>query len=87
MKKYGLKNADGTTNTPRKDHVSSVLVSVLLAGAFFGALASAPVSGKHAFTSGIAWVFNSSPRRYVEQLVLEGRKPYLHSALSSRSVL
>ena len=46
MEKYGLKNADGTTNNSRKDHVSAAIVSLLQAGAFFGALTSAPVSGK-----------------------------------------
>jgi len=45
MQKYGLKNADGTANKSRKDHISGVIVSVLQAGAFFGALSSAPVSG------------------------------------------
>ena len=48
MERFGLKNADGTTNTSRKDHISSVVVSVLQAGAFFGALTSAPLSGEHA---------------------------------------
>lgn len=47
MQKYGLKNPDGTTNTSRKDHVSAVIVSVLQAGAFFGAVTSAPVSGEY----------------------------------------
>jgi hypothetical protein len=47
MKKYGLKNPNGTANTSRKDHVSAVLVSLLQAGAFFGAITSAPISGKH----------------------------------------
>ena len=47
MQRFGLRNADGTANTSRKDHISSVVVSVLQAGAFFGALSSAPVSGKH----------------------------------------
>jgi len=46
MQKYGLKNPDGTTNKSRKDHVSATVVSVLQAGAFFGALTSAPISGK-----------------------------------------
>jgi len=46
MQKYGLKNPDGTTNASRKDRVSSIVVSVLQAGAFFGALTSAPTSGK-----------------------------------------
>ena len=45
MEKYGLKNPNGTTNVARKDHISSVVVSVLQAGAFFGALMSAPISG------------------------------------------
>ena len=45
MQKYGLKNPDGTTNKARKDHISGVIVSVLQAGAFFGALTSAPLSG------------------------------------------
>ena len=47
MEKYGLKNPDGTTNTARKDHISAVVVSVLQAGAFFGAFSSAPISGVH----------------------------------------
>ncbi|KAF9652810.1 general substrate transporter [Thelephora ganbajun] len=46
MQKYGLKNPDGTTNKSRRDHISAVVVSVLQAGAFFGALASAPVSAR-----------------------------------------
>ena len=46
MERFGLKNADGTTNTSRKDHISSVVISMLQAGAFFGALVSAPVSSK-----------------------------------------
>lgn len=46
MRKYGLKNPDGTTNQSRKDHVSAVIVSVLQAGAFFGAMTSAPVSAR-----------------------------------------
>ena len=45
MERYGLKNPDGTANTSRKNHISAVIVSVLQAGAFFGAIASAPVSG------------------------------------------
>jgi len=45
MQKYGLKNPDGTANISRKDHISAVIVSVLQAGAFFGALTSAPISG------------------------------------------
>lgn len=52
MRKYGLKNPDGTTNQSSKDHVSADVVSVLQAGAFFGALASAPVSGKHTKSPG-----------------------------------
>ena len=53
MQKYGLKNADGTANKSRKDHISGVIVSVLQAGAFFGALASAPISGKCTSFNGI----------------------------------
>jgi len=45
MEKYGLKNLDGTANKSRKDHISGVIVSALQAGAFFGALSSAPISG------------------------------------------
>ena len=45
MQTYGLKNPDGTINVSRKDHISAVIVSVLQAGAFFGALTSAPISG------------------------------------------
>ncbi|KAG6897592.1 hypothetical protein C0992_013269 [Termitomyces sp. T32_za158] len=43
---FGLLNPDGTTNQKRANEVSSNVVSVLQAGAFFGALGSAPVSSK-----------------------------------------
>jgi len=85
MQRYGLKNPDGTTNTARKDHVSAVVVSVLQAGAFFGALSSAPISGKHVWINGsVVRASNSLLAR--KQLVLEERRPYSHSAPSSRSV-
>ena len=57
MQKYGLKNPDGTTNTSSKDHVSAVVVSVLQAGAFFGALISAPISGLRIWNNETVWVF------------------------------
>ncbi|KZT66079.1 general substrate transporter [Daedalea quercina L-15889] len=41
---FGLVNSDGTVNTAKSDEVSSNVVSVLQAGAFFGALGSAPIS-------------------------------------------
>ncbi|RPD53871.1 general substrate transporter [Lentinus tigrinus ALCF2SS1-7] len=41
---FGLLNPDGTTNAAKSDNVSSLVVSVLQAGAFFGALGSAPIS-------------------------------------------
>ncbi|CCM06396.1 uncharacterized protein FIBRA_08655 [Fibroporia radiculosa] len=41
---FGLVNADGSVNTAKSDAVSSNVVSVLQAGAFFGALGSAPIS-------------------------------------------
>ncbi|KAF8880291.1 general substrate transporter [Infundibulicybe gibba] len=43
---FGLVNADGKVNTKKSDEVSSNVVSVLQAGAFFGALGSAPLSAK-----------------------------------------
>ncbi len=43
---FGLTNADNSTNTKRTNEVSSNVVSVLQAGAFFGALGSAPISGE-----------------------------------------
>ena len=43
---FGLLNPDGSTNTAKSDNVSSLVVSVLQAGAFFGALGSAPISGE-----------------------------------------
>jgi MFS family permease len=46
QKSFGLYNADGTANKHRVTEVSSNVVSVLQAGAFFGALGSAPVSAK-----------------------------------------
>ena len=86
MQKYGLKNPDGTTNTSRKDHISSVIVSVLQAGAFFGALTSAPVSGKRIQLGGTVYTFELRPPALPrEQLILEGRKPFLRSVLSSWS--
>ncbi|OAX37644.1 general substrate transporter [Rhizopogon vinicolor AM-OR11-026] len=41
---FGLINADGTVNKSKDTMISSNVVSVLQAGAFFGALASAPLS-------------------------------------------
>ncbi|EIW52197.1 general substrate transporter [Trametes versicolor FP-101664 SS1] len=41
---FGLVNADGSPNTKKANDVSSNVVSVLQAGAFFGALGSAPIS-------------------------------------------
>ncbi|KAG6831039.1 hypothetical protein H0H87_006347 [Tephrocybe sp. NHM501043] len=46
QQEFGLLNADGTKNVKRTNEVSSNVVSVLQAGAFFGALGSAPVSSK-----------------------------------------
>lgn len=43
---FGLLDADGKVNAQRTTEVSSNVVSVLQAGAFFGALGSAPISGK-----------------------------------------
>ncbi|EGN97657.1 hypothetical protein SERLA73DRAFT_110983 [Serpula lacrymans var. lacrymans S7.3] len=41
---FGLTNADGQVNQSKSNEVSSNVVSVLQAGAFFGALGSAPLS-------------------------------------------
>ncbi|KAG5642801.1 hypothetical protein DXG03_002106 [Asterophora parasitica] len=46
QKHFGLRNADGTKNVKRTNEVSSIVVSVLQGGAFFGALGSAPISAK-----------------------------------------
>ncbi|TFK35699.1 sugar transporter [Crucibulum laeve] len=43
---FGLFDANGKKNTARVNEVSSNVVSVLQAGAFFGALGSAPLSAK-----------------------------------------
>ncbi|KAF7299830.1 Sugar transporter [Mycena chlorophos] len=43
---FGLLNADGKLNTSKSNAISSNVVSVLQAGAFFGALVSAPISSK-----------------------------------------
>jgi MFS family permease len=43
-REFGLYNADNTPNTKLITKVSSNVVSVLQAGAFFGALGSAPIS-------------------------------------------
>src|SRR5882762_2929846 len=41
---FGMLNPDGSANTKKTNNVSSNVVSVLQAGAFFGALGSAPIS-------------------------------------------
>lgn len=41
---FGLVNDDGSINKAKANEVSSNVVSVLQAGAFFGALGSAPIS-------------------------------------------
>jgi MFS family permease len=41
---FGMLNPDGSANTKKTNDVSSNVVSVLQAGAFFGALGSAPIS-------------------------------------------
>ncbi|CAA7266660.1 unnamed protein product [Cyclocybe aegerita] len=46
LEHFGLLNDDGTKDQKRVDAVSSNVVSVLQAGAFFGALGSAPLSAK-----------------------------------------
>ncbi|KAJ6478097.1 general substrate transporter [Mycena vitilis] len=46
LQAFGLLNPDGSTNLKRNADVSSNVVSVLQAGAFFGALGSAPISAK-----------------------------------------
>lgn len=43
---FGLTTPDGKKDQARTDEVSSNVVSVLQAGAFFGALGSAPISGR-----------------------------------------
>ena len=42
---FGITDANGHTDPKKSDNVSSNVVSVLQAGAFFGALGSAPLSG------------------------------------------
>ncbi|KAJ7900434.1 general substrate transporter, partial [Mycena leptocephala] len=44
LQQFGLNNADGTPNISKSNAISSNVVSVLQAGAFFGALGSAPIS-------------------------------------------
>ncbi|KAK0199772.1 general substrate transporter [Desarmillaria ectypa] len=43
---FGMYNADGTKDTHKVNNISSNVVSVLQAGAFFGALGSVPISPK-----------------------------------------
>ena len=57
---FGLVNPDGSPNTKKANDVSSNVVSVLQAGAFFGALGSAPISGKE-MSDSIAWVLCTRP--------------------------
>ncbi|KAF5380802.1 hypothetical protein D9757_007127 [Collybiopsis confluens] len=46
QKTFGIADSSGKINVKKNDEVSSNVVSVLQAGAFFGALISAPVSAK-----------------------------------------
>lgn len=48
---FGLTNPDGSKNVKRTNDVSSIVVSVLQGGAFFGALGSAPISGASRLSS------------------------------------
>ncbi|THH29453.1 hypothetical protein EUX98_g4745 [Antrodiella citrinella] len=41
---FGLLNTDGSANVAKSNNISANVVSVLQAGAFFGALGSAPIS-------------------------------------------
>jgi hypothetical protein len=43
---FGIINPDGSVNKSQDVTISSNVVSVLQAGAFFGALGSAPISGR-----------------------------------------
>jgi hypothetical protein len=47
--KFGLRPAEGFANQNHIDNVSANVVSVLQGGAFFGALSSAPISGRSLF--------------------------------------
>ncbi len=42
---FGITDPAGNTDKKKSDNINSNVVSVLQAGAFFGALASAPLSG------------------------------------------
>jgi len=44
--KFGIRPAEGPAEQSRIDNVSANVVSVLQGGAFFGALSSAPISGR-----------------------------------------
>ena len=44
--KFGVRPAEGPAQQSRIDDVSANVVSVLQAGAFFGAISSAPMSGR-----------------------------------------
>jgi hypothetical protein len=47
--KFGVRPAEGFADQNRIDNVSANVVSVLQGGAFFGALSSAPISGRSPF--------------------------------------
>jgi hypothetical protein len=58
LEHFSLINADGSKNTAKINDVSSNVVSVLAAGAFFGALGSAPLSGNQVIIAGSPSLFN-----------------------------
>jgi hypothetical protein len=50
LEQFGLINPDGSQNVSKVNDVSSNVISVLQAGAFFGALGSAPLSGNYSIS-------------------------------------
>ena len=54
---FGITDASGNTDTKKATNINSNVVSVLQAGAFFGALGSAPLSGTHGHSSPACVIF------------------------------
>ena len=89
---FGLINADGSKNTAKIDAVSSNVVSVLQAGAFFGALGSASLSGKNP-NLGLSIVANDQIAKFGRKYTLFGFSiifcigavsPWFHPLLDSQ---
>lgn len=71
QQRFGLVNPDGTKNNKRTTDVTANVVSVLQAGAFFGALGSAPISSEYLFLMQSLFLIRPASAYVVDQCTLD----------------